>query len=97
MGGGGIGLSGWPAGPISVFVGVAAQFRTASGDPYEYTVTVDADHVAAISECVVVPGRDPFDVIVADTAEIVRMGEASWLELTKTAGREPCCPVSVSN
>jgi hypothetical protein len=73
-------LSQRPDGSI-VFSAVAYRFLTPSGDPYEYSLTVLAEHVDAIRIALgAEPGQDAFDAILAHSHEIMRQGETTWLK-----------------
>jgi hypothetical protein len=62
------------------FSGMSYRFRTADGDPYEYTVTVDAAHVPALRAAMgIAPDADVFSALVARTREIMKRGEHAWL------------------
>jgi hypothetical protein len=54
---------------------------TPNGDPYEYTITVAAAHVEAIRRALgATRGQDAFEAILANSREIMRQGETTWLD-----------------
>jgi hypothetical protein len=60
--------------------GVSTRFVTHSGDPYEYTITIAPEHLAAVRAAVGAGvGQDGFEAIRAHSREILRQGEMTWL------------------